>query len=492
MTNVDTRDPPLTLAGLSGWKRAVALLLTALLVASWTTHITTSRVDKDSAQSVLMAVNLARTGVMSLDEAPPYTPSDYREPLPIAVSAVGVRVIDAILGPAETQAYFSGERLRYLKFQNILWLGLVCVGVFWAVNLATGSAPFSFAGLLLAGVVFSANSWAAGMLDDLYTDLPGGAVLVLASSAFAAALTRRRARDCWIAGLLFGALVLIKAAVLYVFVGLIGLLGCVFLLYRSRVELRSALQSLGLISLGLLVVVLPWMTRNWVAVGSFQVAQRGGVVLMVRAVKDLMTPEEYLGSFYVWAPGKLREPVGRLLGFGPQDLQRGGRLQHLNRSSDSNFAEDDIRAEQQGRPDQAIAYYRKGRAERIRLQRELAAAHTPHADVAADRLLQKEAMGIIMAHPLKHLAATIPFLWRGATFAFPMLLVGMVVALHRRRYDCALLALPALGLILFYALLSHFISRYSLPVRPVLVALAVIAAKSLWDMGRARFAPSRH
>ena len=492
MTNVDTRDPPLTLAGLSGWKRAVALLLTALLVASWTTHITTSRVDKDSAQSVLMAVNLAHTGVMSLDEAPPYTPSDYREPLPIAVSAVGVRVIDAILGPAETQAYFSGERLRYLKFQNILWLGLVCVGVFWAVNLATGSAPFSFAGLLLAGVVFSANSWAAGMLDDLYTDLPGGAVLVLASRRF-----------CRSAHAAQGA----------------RLLDCRPLVRRPRSD-----QGRGLICLrgphrtaGLRFPAVPVQGGTSVrpaesgtyifgsagrgaAVDDAQLGGRGllpggpagGVVLMVRAVKDLMTPKEYLGSFYVWAPEKLREPVGRLLGFGPQDLQRGGRLQHLNRSSDSNFAEDDIRAEQQGRPDQAIAYYRKGRAERIRLQRELAAAHTPHADVAADRLLQKEAMGIIRAHPLKHLAATIPFLWRGATFAFPMLLVGMVVTLNRRRYDCALLALPALGLILFYALLSHFISRYSLPVRPVLVALAVIAAKSLWDMGRARFAPSRH
>jgi hypothetical protein len=162
----------------------------------------------------------------------------------------------------------------------------------------------------------------------------------------------------------------------------------------------------------------------------------------------------------------------------------------LNRSSDSDFAAADIAAEQAGRPQDAVSYYRQARAERVKLEHELSAANVPNPGVAADKLLQQRAMDLIRTHPWKHLAATVPFLWRGATGAFPILVIAVVVALRRRCYEAVLLALPALGLVVFYALLSHFIPRYSVPVRPVLVALLVIAAKFTWDALRARKALS--
>ena len=473
-------------ARMSAMQRLLIAAVVMALAVSWATHVTSSPVDKDSAQSVQMAVNLAYHGVISLDERAPFTPSDYREPVPVLVTAAGIRLMDVILGPAQAPAYFSGERLKYLKLQNILWLALLSFGVYWAVEVVTGSFAAALAALLIAGTVFSANRWASGMLNDLYTDLPAGAMLVLASTALAVALTRNRRGYCVLAGLLFGLLTLIKAAVMYVFIGTLGLLVCVYVLYRSRLDLGTALRNLTIMTLAFICTVGPWMLRNRVELGSFQVAQRAGVVLMVRAVKDLMTPEEYVGAFYVWAPQKLQPVLGRLLGFGPADLQRGGRLQHLNRSPDSDFAADDIAAEQAGRPQDAIAYYRRGRAERIKLEHELVAAHTPNAEVATDKLLQQRAMNIIKAHPLQHIATTVPFLWRGATVAFPILALALVLATRQRRYDIALLALPAFGLVMFYALLSHFIPRYSVPVRPVLVALLVIAAQLGWQAFRQR------
>ncbi len=467
------------------WIAVIALTL----VASWATHITASSIDRDSAQSVQMAVNLVHHGVMSLDDRAPFAPSDYREPVPVLVSAAGIRSIEAILGPAPDDAYFSGERLKLLKFQNILWLGLLVLGVFWSVRVATDSLPAALSGAVIAGIVFSANGWASGMINDLYTDLPAGAALILASTALAVALTRGRRGYCLLAGALFGVLTLIKAAVMYVFLGTAGLLVCACLLYRSRLDLKRGLAAIGIVIVSFACTVTPWMLRNWVSVGNFQVTQRGGVVLMVRALKDMMTPEEYIGAFYVWAPQTLQAPLGRLLGFSPADLQRGGRLQHLNRSPDSDFADADIRAEQAGRPQDAISYYRRGRAERIKLQHELDAAGVPNADVEADRILQQQAMSIIKAHPLKHLATTIPFLWRGATLAFPLLLISLSLSIRHRRHDIALLALPAFGLIMFYALLSHFIARYSVPVRPVLLALLVIGTKLGWDASRRRSLP---
>jgi predicted branched-subunit amino acid permease len=76
-------------------------------------------------------------------------------------------------------------------------------------------------------------------------------------------------------------------------------------------------------------------------------------------------------------------------------------------------------------------------------------------------------MTLILQHPWRHLALIIPFLWRGATFVFPILIVVLVIAVRRRREDLAVFALPAFGLVVFFALFSHFIARYALPAREV-------------------------
>jgi hypothetical protein len=458
----------------------------ALVVYLWAKHVTPAPIDRDSAQSVQMAVNLAHYGVISLDEKPPLTPSDYREPVPVLVSAAGIRLIEGMLGPADAGAYFNGPRLQYLKYQNLLWLALLCFGVFQGIEVILGSRPVAWVGAALASVVFSANSWAAGMIDDLYTDLPAAAVLVVASAVLARGVAHKDLRSCVLAGVLFGCLTLIKAAMLYVFVAMVAILAVIHLVYARRAGLHRGLRYVALATLAFGCTVTPWMLRNRVELGTFQVAQRAGVVLWVRAVKDMMTPEEYLGSFYVWAPGKLQAQIGKLLGFGPADLQKGGRLQHLNRSENSDFAASDLEAERNGRPQDAVSYYRRARAERVRLGRELVSQGAPNPEVLADQLLQKKAIAVIREHPLRHLATTIPFAWRGAALALPMLLVGLALALRSRRYDCALFVLPAFGLVMFYALLSHFIPRYSMPVRPVMLVLAVVAAKLVLDSIRER------
>jgi hypothetical protein len=477
------------------WLAAAAVVAVVLSVGA--KRINGAPVDLDAAQSVLMAVNLAHHGTISLAESPPYVPSDYREPIPVLFMALDIKLIDGLLGPAPAQDYLSGERLRYLKYQNLLWLLMLCAGIFACVRIGTRSDSRSAAassfyvnltGAALGGLMVSAGAWGMEMLNDLATDLAGSAVLCLASPALAAGLTRGRASWCVIAGLLFGVLTLVKAAALYVFIGVIGTLLCIYLLWRSRLLLRSALADLGVVTLAFTVVVMPWMVRNLLDLGAFQVSQRAGVVLMIRAVKDQMTPEEFRGAFYVWAPPRLQGPVGSLLGFTPRDLQRGGRLQHLNRSETSDFFRSDLAAEQAGRPEDAVSYYRRARAERVKLETELAASGSSDPEIQADKILQKRAMGMIEARPAKHLLVSIPFVWRGAAVAFPVLVIAMALALRSKRYECALLALPSLGLVMFYALLSHFIPRYGLPVRPIVVALLVIAAKLAWDALRNRAA----
>jgi hypothetical protein len=456
---------------------AVGILAVALMTV-WARQVSGVPVEKDSAQVVRMAFNLERHGVMSLEEDPPFAPTDYREPIPVFACALGIRIMDSILGAAPADAYFSGERVKYLKYQNLIWLALLCGGAFWATQVLTSSFWLGLLALLLVNIPFAGGHFGAGLVDDLYSEVPAATFLMLASTALAIGFTRHKLGYIAIAGLLFGILTLVKAAVLYAFIGVVLLLPCFYLLQRH--PLRAALREWGVVILTFACAITPWMYRNYVELGSFQLSQRAGVVLMYRALKDQMTRQEYLGSFYVWGPNSLRGTLGHVFGFTPADLRRGGRLQHLNTALDSDFAADDLAAERAGRPDQTFTYYRQARAERTKIEMELDRAGRPQAELEGDDILKKRAMTLIIAHPWRHLALTIPFLWRGATFAFPVLAFALVWALRRRCYDLALFALPAFGLVMFFALFSHFISRYGVPAREVATVVFVALLALVW------------
>ena len=194
-----------------------------------------------------------------------------------------------------------------------------------------------------------------------------------------------------------------------------------------------------------------------------------------------MTAQEYLGTFYVWAPTNgLHKLMGAALGFTPADLERGGRLQRLNSTLDSNYAADDAAAEQAGRPDRAISYYSQARAERVKLEQELGKAGHQHADLEADDILKQRAIALTLKHSWEHLALTLPFLWRGAPLAFPILACALIVGVRRRRYDLALFALPAFGLVIFYALFTMFLGRFAIPAYFVGIVTLVLLVGELW------------
>jgi hypothetical protein len=455
------------------WVTVCVLALGLLIV--WTRQINGAPVERDANQTVRMAVNLARHGVMSLDESPPYTPTDYREPVPVLACALGVKIIDGIFGPAPEDAYFSGERVKYLKYQNVLWLSLLTVATFWAALELTSSFALGLIAVVLVNLPFAGGPLDMHLTNDLYSEIVASAFFMLASVCLALGFSRRRLGYLALAGLLFGVVTLTKAAVLYTFVGVVVLLPCFYLL--QRYPLRVAARDLIVIVIAFACVVAPYMYRNHLQLGSFQLSQRAGVVLMYRALKDQMTPLEYKGSFYVWAPNSVRPMAGKLLGFTPADLRRGGRLQRLNISEDADFAKDDIAAERAGRPDLSLTYYRKARAERTQIEMQLTQAGHPQAELEGDEILRKRAAAMIMAQPGRWLALTVPFLWRGATLVFPILLIALALGLRRRRYDLALFALPAFGLVMFYGLFSQFIARYGVPAHEVamVVLMALVA-----------------
>jgi hypothetical protein len=257
---------------------------------------------------------------------------------------------------------------------------------------------------------------------------------------------------------------------------------------RTAPGMRAVGRELLVLTLAFSCVVAPWMFRNRVEIGSFEISQRAGVVLMYRALHNLMTPDEYLGAFYAWAPPRLQPTVGKLLGFTPADLQRHGRLQRLNDDLHSDFAADDLAAELAGRPDLAITFYWQARAQREQAEGVLAAEGRTEAEAAAeaDALLKRRALSIFREHPWRSLATTLPFMWRGAPRTFPILGLALWVALRYRRYDLLGFALPALGIVLEYALFTHFIPRYDEPASAVSIVVFLALMTMLRETYRAR------
>lgn len=463
---------------------AALLVLVGCLVPLWIGQITNEPINSDGRTNARMAVNLVHHGVISRDEDVATAPTMYREPLPAVSAALGVLIADGILGRASTPEYLRGERGRYLKFHHVPWKAAAVVGTYALILLLSSSHIAALIGAALIGT--------RPDLDTLNTELEAGALLVIGLALFVAG--HRRANHALIAaaGVAFGLVALTKAAFLYVFIGFVAIVPFVFESRNVRsagfalpaagygARLRGVGRSLPTVAIlvaAFAAVTLPWMVRNYMHFGAFEISGRAGIVLYTRAMKNQMTAEEYWGSFYAWSPRRVRGIVGRLMGFDESDLALGGPLQRFNRAEDSELAPLDEAAELSGRPEAALTFYRAARAERVRLVEQYSMTLPPEAaERAADDELKTRALRAFAAAPLKHLAMSIPFTWRGAGLFVPVLAAAFVLAWRRGDRTMLLVALTASGYIVLHALLTHFEGRFAAPLKPLILAVGVVVA----------------
>jgi hypothetical protein len=324
-------------------------------------------------------------------------------------------------------------------------------------------------------------------LDTLYSEPVAAALLISGAALLAVGFGRRAPIAIALAGLCFGLLALTKAAFLYVFIGIIVAVPIIeFGLARGEPR-RKLVTGIAVLAVAFGAVTLPWMYRNYVTFDRFQVAERAGFVLYLRALYDQMTWSEYAGSFYVWSPRFVKSVVGAVTGFHEADLERTGRLQRLNTTRNSTFAASDLAAEQAGRPDAAISLYRQARAERVRLRMQYHAAGHPRSMVAADDELERRSASWLRQHPIRHLAWVIPYIWRCAALMFPLLLVALVYSVRSSRRSLLLFVVPGFGFLAIYALFTVFEPRYGTPVWPLAIVAGTILVTSAWDRLRAMF-----
>lgn len=476
--------------GLSKGQTIVVICIYLVLLGMWLQAISPAPIEGDAKFNAMVGVNLQHHGSYSRDRSQPRYATMYREPVPVLATAAMVAAVDAALGPAERDAYFTGERARLLKLQNLLWATLLCGASF----LATFRLTSSFAASLLAGIlsyaVFLYPAMRPAGIDSLASEIGAAALLVWASWCYALGVSKRSARALAGAALLFGVLALIKAVALYIFFGMLMVLLVMRFARRREIPMRDAWLEAGLMLLLFAAIVGPWMYRNWVQFETPAIAQRGGLALFHRALFNEVEGVEYEGLFYAWAPSPIRAAVGRLLGFSPADLQRGGPLFRLNARV---LAPDNVAAIKAGRPQEATSIMAEGLAERARILQALQASGrygpSERAHVRTDELLKARALERMVDHPGGMLAVTLAACWRGAFLVLPLLGCALLLAWRQRREDVFAFCVPALGLTIFYGLFSHFEPRYGAIMTPIAL-IAVIAAAlgtSSWARLRARF-----
>jgi hypothetical protein len=492
------------------WGSLMLLLISLLLLWSLNLAINEAELGSGGQQHVRMAHNLYNTGSVDLaidlpelpDLTPEIQPTNWREPLPPAVTALYLWSIDLEKdGPVED--LYSGELAAKIKHVNLLWAFLAMV----AIGLSTQQLTGSF-WLALAAILTSKAFFIDYQINDLYTELPAGALLSTASLFWLLSIKRDRAVFFALAALAMGALCLAKAAFLYIALIAIALLAG-YQLLRGSWTVQKALQYSLLMVAGIALVVVPWMMRNYQQFGRFEIAQRGGNVLLTRAYKSQMNFTEFRGSFYYWAPAALYEEVGALLGYSQEDLHLGGSLVRLNRQ----LSED---------TDPIIPFYQRVFPEWATLFQHYIEQGADDPIFAVEQDMQHMATEIILSNPIAYLRATISFAWRGiwsfGGVAWPQhdtiptpdrevvfgslpwrisitLLNGLsylsllalpLLALRWRRADLLSFALLPLGRIAFYALLTHNLPRYNSPAIPAMLMAFLILAHRAGDSIAAR------
>lgn len=483
-----------------GWVFAIAVCL--LLAWQARNSLSGAPILADASQSLTMAYNLYVNGTLSLATKAPFTPTNLREPLPPMAAALFLALHRDVHPGMSLESFFQGENAYLLKQVNVFWS---LAGLFgsWVLTYMVCRSHRVALLAVLCGYLFFFG--AREFVDSLYTELPAAVVIVWAAVALVWLERRDALAASAFAGFLFGMLALTKAIFLYVSVGIGLLMILYYTLVRCDLKVSRRWGSILLFFSVFLVVVGFWAIRNKLVLDRFELTQRAGVVLLVRAFKNEMSREEVIGAYWYWGPHLYKRLVkGSALDATDADFSIGGRFHRLNRTS----LVGDLEAEEAGKPEDAVSFYHQARAWRKREMLRFAALEAKDSIQSPYVLAEREAMDraarMIAAAPGAHLAKTPLFLWRGI-WCFPSVrlpynaggyqryLIDSVNAVAylslfglfafgfaRRRYDLAAMTVVPLGMLASYCLFSHDIPRYSAPVIPVmLISLVVIVSGRL-------------
>ncbi len=490
-----------------GWLVPVVVCLALTWKAA--DRISSDPIVGDGTQNLSIAVNVFKHGVFSLDNRPHPKPTNFREPLDPLLVALHLKlaVPEAVDRPLAD--FRSGELTRTVKLSNLLWVfgGLMAV---WALSLRLGGG--NLWGALATALSFQIFFHGGTYIDTLYTELSTATLMLWATYGLLRAVQTQSLAWFFGSGVLMGLLALGKASFAYIGAVAVPLLMAALLIAR-RPDRFSASKVVvwGLVmGLAFVLTLAPWLARNYVHFDNLRITERGGPVLWGRAHMNNMSNEEVLGLIYDHGPTLYRRAVaGTPMAEAPGDFERGGRWQRINRHL-STFWESDRRAAYEGKPENAISFHYHLAAQYTqRVDQKRDQGH-PNPDQAVGDEMKGEAMALLKARPWRHVAMTAPFFWHGFwsfkkvelpfvsietqdalgellnLFAGVALFGVFFYGLVRRHAQWVAVTVLPVGLLMFYAFLSHNIPRYSTPAHPMMLLALVLVVRTLWLRWRRR------
>lgn len=442
--------------------------------------------SRDALNNLELAHGLATTGrfVESGDE-----PSMYREPLPIALYALQMRLDPRLDDVTVADLAAGGPGVLALRQQHLVLAALLLAGVAlqtWRIAPRRGRLVTSAIAVVAVHAVFIEV-----VADFTLTELHSAVAVVGAGLIAQRWVERRRARDAALLGLTIGLGALAKSSLLYVGGTFLVVLATLMLL-RDRAAARRVLATVGVAIVVVGIVVLPWMARNAATFGTWSISDRGGLSLWYRAIYEQATPEELRGSWYEFTPLPLRPLAGAILDIEPEDLD--GPLRRVNR-----FHPDE-EVEQQ-------SFYELARIDRFEgtnAYLEAGVTTRAQARMLADQDLLEAGIAVLRRDPWLFISTTPMFLWRGlwvikAAPLVPRALLGVINPLTmavllvaglsavagRRPQRFAVVGLP-LGVVAFSALLTMYEPRFTEPALPTMLVLVSVAGAQLLERARRR------
>lgn len=409
--------------------------------------------NKDASQNLTMAYNKFKYGIVSDERQDDSTiaPTFRREPLyPLILAGALKTLVDPesitlnCLIRAESKC---ANIQRYLKSVNLLIFLLIIFSTFVTCKIISGSNKLSYFASILVGLSPDLSTDINSFNTDLIAALP---LLILSTFLYLCTTKNDWVKYAIGAGLSFGCLMLIKAS--YLYYGVFLIIAFIGLAWFKKST--QPLKKIILILAAAYLLVSPWMIRNYANFGVWKISGRGGEVLAIRAEFTDMNWSEYRASFFAYTPG-IGEPI----------LER-------------FFAKEDYEKFDRDNPE---GFYRRTK-NRVQILKD----NGEYEKI--DNNLQSEAFAKIKQNWFKHTALIPVFAYRGA---FVRVLPERSLALTRLTYFFAFLivisraiklgkiGILAFSLIVlfnhsFYALFSHFITRYSDPLIPVLAVFLAL------------------
>ncbi len=436
--------------------------LCALSHYSWRND---NEVATDNKSYACYTFNLMSAGVFSHETESPPAASMRRAPAYPVYLAMVMSLVPGLRGQSINDIFIVDGEMMYFRrkadmipfFINslvlIIALAALSAGVVWKL---CESRYYTVAAFLF---VLLEPSWhrhlhpTAFFRNDLFATL----LFTIFSLLLYKAVNRPRFLPFLVAGMFLGLLALTRAVFLYFLPPLLVFIFIQMLLVRIPIK-RNITITLFFLA-GCCIVVMPWMFRNARLFDYMKIRTGGGTVLGIRANYNMMTTKEYFASFLYWSGNTERAYFSRFL-------------------LHTMFDEKDYAMLRRDNPD---GYYQRGMAG---FSLEKQGVEGDEKDEAlCDEKQIGGGVGSLLTHPFRHLLVTVPMMWRGMQVSkvplfgvalFCLFFLLAAAAVLRRQWALFALLVPAIFSFFMHSLLTHNITRYSMPVIPVLFIAAMI------------------